>query len=545
MLLFQLLRREIHSSLPKLVIMAMLAGTSNALIIAAINAAAEAATKSQVNLSSAVVFLLALLVYLKSQRYILATTTLEVEAAIHRMRLRLMNDVRHSELLPLEGIGKSEIVGAITKETSTLSQAATVIISAAQASVLILFAGLYIAYQSLPAFLISAAIVTIAALIHLARSRRNRILLRKSQESETLLLDRLTDLLDGFKEVRLNTPRSEALFRDIEDVSDKAAELKIKSHVDALDQFVFSQVAFYVMIGGVVFVVPSFSNTAGASMVNITTALVFVIGAISSVVSSIPTLGAASAAADKITELEGLLQNAVGLPVQPAVAPRRPFTTIELRDVSFQYADTRSDTVFRIGPVNLILNAGEVVFISGGNGSGKSTLLKVLTGLYPLDSGKILLDGEEIVTDNRDRYRERFTAIFSDYHLFKRLYGLMDNEPEEVQRLLSLFELTGKTHLGGDEFTTIDLSAGQRKRLALIVGLLEKRPVLVLDEWTADQDPEFRRKFYDDLVPALQKAGKTIVAVSHDDRYLRDLKVPARQLRMEDGRFVAQTEASS
>ena len=218
---------------------------------------------------------------------------------------------------------------------------------------------------------------------------------------------------------------------------------------------------------------------------------------------------------------------------------------MKLRDVSFRYADTRSDTVFGVGPVNLILNAGEVVFISGGNGSGKSTLLKVLTGLYPLDSGKILLDGEEIVTDNRDRYRERFTAIFSDYHLFKRLYGLMDTEPEEVQRLLSLFELTGKTHLGGDEFSTIDLSAGQRKRLALIVGLLEKRPVLVLDEWTADQDPDFRRKFYDELVPALQKSGKTIVAVSHDDRYLRELKVPARQLRMEDGRFVVPTEASS
>jgi putative ATP-binding cassette transporter len=386
--------------------------------------------------------------------------------------------------------------------------------------------------------------VTIAALIHLARNQQHKIQLRKSQESETLLLDRLTDLLDGFKEVRLNTPRSEDLFHDIEDASDKAAELKIKSHIDSLDQFVFSQVAFYVMIGAVVFVVPSFSDTAGASMVNITTALVFVIGAISSVVQCIPMLGAASAAAEKITELEGMLQNVAGLPVQSVVAPTTPFSKIELCDVSFRYVDTRSDTVFRVGPLNLIVNAGEVVFISGGNGSGKSTLLKVLTGLYPPDSGKIFLDGEEIVTDNLDQYRERFTAIFSDYHLFKRLYGLMGTDPEELKRLLTLFELTGKTRLSADEFTTIDLSAGQRKRLALIVGLLEKRPLLVLDEWTADQDPEFRLKFYDELVPAFQKSGKTIVAVSHDDRYLRELKVPARQLRMEDGRFVASTEVS-
>ena len=189
------------------------------------------------------------------------------------------------------------------------------------------------------------------------------------------------------------------------------------------------------------------------------------------------------------------------------------------------------------------MDVGEVVFISGGNGSGKSTLLKVLTGLYPPDSGTILFDGAEIEAENRDAYREHFTAIFSDYHLFKRLYGIDNPDPEEVRRLLALFELTGKTRIVDGEFTTIDLSAGQRKRLALMVGLLEKRPILVLDEWTADQDPGFRRKFYDELVPTLQKSGKTIVAVSHDDRYLRELKVPARQLRMEDGRFVASVEA--
>jgi putative ATP-binding cassette transporter len=219
--------------------------------------------------------------------------------------------------------------------------------------------------------------------------------------------------------------------------------------------------------------------------------------------------------------------------------PPKPFTRIELRDVSFHYVDQRSDAVFRVGPVNLVVEAGEVVFISGGNGSGKSTLLKVLTGLYPAHSGKILIDGVEVGIENRDLYRERFTAIFSDYHLFKRLYGVNDADPQEVARLLALFELTGKTDLVGGEFTTIDLSAGQRKRLALIVGILEQRPILVLDEWTADQDPQFRRKFYDELLPLLQQSGKTIVAVSHDDRHLVELKLPARQLRMEDGRFAA------
>src|SRR4051812_17477261 len=163
MLLLELIRQEIRSSLPKLLAMAMLAGGSNALIIAVINAGAEAASKGRVSLNSAIIFILALLIYLKSQRYILTTTTIEVEAAIHRIRLRLMDHVRRSEMLPLEAIGKSEIVGAITKETATLSQAATVVVIAAQGSVLILFAGFYVAYQSVPAFLLSAVIVTVAA----------------------------------------------------------------------------------------------------------------------------------------------------------------------------------------------------------------------------------------------------------------------------------------------------------------------------------------------------------------------------------------------
>ncbi len=543
-MLFQLIRQEIRSSLPKLLVMAMLAGISNAAIIAVINSGAEAAASGRVSLNGAIIFILALLLYIKTQRYILATTTIEVEAAIHRIRLRLMDHVRHSELLPLEAIGRSEIVGAITKETMTLSQAATVVVIAAQGSVLILFAGLYVAYQSLPAFLMSVVIVTIAALVHLSHSRQFRAELRESIQSENVLLDRLSDLLNGFKEVRLNASRSEDLFQDIEGVSTTAAELKIKSQVDGLKQFVFSQSAFYVLIGAVVFVVPSFSETLGASMLKTTTALLFVIGAISSVVQSIPMLAAASAAAENITALEGILQGAARAAVERTLEPPKPFTRIELREVSFRYVDKRSDSVFSVGPVNFVLQAGEVVFISGGNGSGKSTLLKVLTGLYPPDAGKIFVDGEEIGTADRDSYRERFTAIFSDYHLFRRLYGVSDPDPAEIARLLALFELTSKTNLVGGEFTTIDLSAGQRKRLALIVGLLEQRPILVLDEWTADQDPHFRRKFYEELLPALQQSGKTIVAVSHDDRYLDELTLPARQLRMQDGRFVTPADGA-
>jgi putative ATP-binding cassette transporter len=137
------------------------------------------------------------------------------------------------------------------------------------------------------------------------------------------------------------------------------------------------------------------------------------------------------------------------------------------------------------------------------------------------------------------------SAIFFDYHLFRRLYGVPDPDPGEVNRLLELFRLSAKTGLVDGEFRTLELSGGQRRRLALIVSLLEKRPILLLDEWTAEQDPEFRRKFYDELLPDLMKAGATVVVITHDDRYLDELDLPARRIRMDEGKIVDQRTIKS
>ena len=211
-----------------------------------------------------------------------------------------------------------------------------------------------------------------------------------------------------------------------------------------------------------------------------------------------------------------------------------------MRKIMFRYVDRFSETSFRIGPIDFNLYPGELVFITGGNGSGKSTFLRVLSGLYPPDSGTVTLDGKRIIDNSRDEYRALMSAIFFDYHLFRRLYGVPEPEPGEVDRLLSQFRLSEKTGLVDGEFRTLDLSGGQRRRLALIVSLLEKRPILLLDEWTAEQDPEFRRKFYDELLPDLMQAGATVVVITHDDRYLDELNLPARRIRMDEGRIVEQ-----
>ena len=304
---------------------------------------------------------------------------------------------------------------------------------------------------------------------------------------------------------------------------------------------VTSQISMYLLLGAVVFVAPQFSDTlGGASLTKTTTALMFVVGACFGLVQSIPVMLNANAAADRIARLENALQTTVTLLEPAEIKIPKSFNTIELHNIVFRYVDKYSDTTFQIGPLDFTLHSGELVFITGGNGSGKSTLLRVLAGFYPPNSGEIRLDGKRINENTRDAYRSLMSGIFFDYHLFHQLYGIPHPEQGEVDRLLEQFRLADKISVSNGEFSTLDLSGGQRRRLALIVSLLEKRPILLLDEWTAEQDPEFRRKFYDELLPEMLKAGLTIVVITHDDRYLDELHLPARRIRMDEGRIVDQ-----
>jgi putative ATP-binding cassette transporter len=542
---FRLVRREMQGSLRRLAVMSGLGGASNAAILAAINSGAQAAGNGEVSISAAVIFIIALLLFIKTQHYILIATTVEIEAIIHKLRVRLMDQVRHSELVPLDTIGRAEIVAAITKETMTLTQATNMLAFAGQGVVLVFFVAIYIAYLSLLAFAVSIVILVVAGMIFHAKSQRLAAETRQAAEWDNRLFDRLMDLLDGFKEVRLNRSRSDHLFDDVAEVSRTAANIKIRTQSESYKQLVFSQSSMYMLLAAVVFVVPTFSATKGGSITQVTTALMFVVGVCMGLVQTIPILLAANAAADKIDRLEARLRAiAAADEVDTAQLPTR-FEKIEMRNVIFSYLDKSSETVFRIGPVDFTLRSGEIVFISGGNGSGKSTFLKVLAGLYEPDSGDILLDGMRIDDSNRDAYRALMSAIFVDYHLFQRLYGIADPGPVEISRLLTLFRLSDKTRLKNGEFGTLDLSGGQRKRIALIVSLLEKRPILLLDEWTADQDPDFRRKFYDELLPELTRTGFTVVVISHDDRHLEELNLRARKLRMADGRFVGGNSVES
>jgi len=192
------------------------------------------------------------------------------------------------------------------------------------------------------------------------------------------------------------------------------------------------------------------------------------------------------------------------------------------------------DNGFHVGPVNMTLKRGELVFLIGGNGSGKSTLAMLLTGLYQPVSGDILLDGQVVEASSMESYRRLFSAVFTDVHLFDRLIDDQGQaiDPALVHNWLERLKMQDKIKLEGNRVLNLKLSKGQTKRLALLLATAEQRDILLLDEWAADQDPHFRRIFYRELLPWLQSLGKTVFAISHDDHYFLHAD---RLLEMRDG----------
>ncbi len=464
-------------------------------------------------------FLVVVLVYAFAQRYTVVTAARAVEDAVRRVRERLARKIAACELAAFEKVGRGPIYSCLSRDTEVLSESSVQLINGVQQGVLVIFIGIYLAFVSWLAFALVLVFNLVSSYLILRTRKTLTANMHAAAMSGSVLLEATTHVLDGFKEIKLNNLRRDRLLEDVDSVSLATRDSKLAARRTLMSFMVLTQMSFYMLLGVVIFVVPRFNPSFADQVVQISTAVLFIMMPIISFTGSIAVLETVNRAAQSVARIEQILDDNASASLESAEGAAPALESLGFHDLEFDYRDAEGAPLFSMGPLSLEIAEGETVFFVGGNGSGKSTLLKLLTSLYEPRSGSLLADGSPVVAENRQSLREQIGAVFSDFHLFNRLYGLQHVDDAKANQMIDFLGLGGKTRVEDGQFETLELSGGQRKRLGLLVALLEDRPVLVLDEVAADQDPDFRRRFYHELLPELQRAGKTLLLATHDDLY--------------------------
>jgi putative pyoverdin transport system ATP-binding/permease protein len=536
---FRFLKKESPELDRWLIIAGVFAGIVSTLLILVLTLAGNRAARGARDFGDLVGFGLYLCAYWAAKGYLMQRVTEVVEEIIERVRLRLVDKIRNSDLAAIESMGRAPFYSIVSTHAMTLSRAATAIISGAVSLVLLSCAFLIIFLYSSVAFLV--AVGTLLFIIAVFRINQGRVTayLAEATETDNKFVHGFGDLLDGFKELKMSSAKSQEFLGDyLKPTTGTAKEARIRTASTVNRSVLIASSALYVLLAAVVFIVPVLSPGQATQIERIMTLVVFMFGPISEVVVVYTVYIEAVEAIREIERVERRLDALQPSSLEESVSDGDSplvFGELQCTNITFDYIDEGGQTSFSLQPFEFHLSPGELVFVAGGNGSGKSTFLKVLAGLYLPASGNISVNNVQIGSRNRKSYRDLFSPVFSDFHLFDRVYGLKEIDETRLRDLLEMTELSHKTAVVDHRISTVNLSTGQRKRLALVLCILEDKPILLLDEWAAEQDPQFRRKFYREILPDLKQSRKAVVAVTHDDDHY---DVADRVLKMQFGNFV-------
>jgi putative ATP-binding cassette transporter len=536
-----LFSKELSTSWKRFFLLAALSGGANAAVLASINDAAAHLHDADVRGQAFLIMVIAVLVFILAQKALLMMAANLAEGTVYRLRVELLERLRSAELPEIEALNRNQIYAAVNADMQVIAGGAPALMVIGQSALLVVTTLTYVAFLSFWAFVLALALIVVAAVLHLARSREMQERFGEASKVETRVMDGFTDLIEGFKEVKLSTARSDELAASVRNLSASVMKSRLAARTLFVTDNVISQAMFFLLTGLMVFAVPLFTDIEQETLIKITTTSLFLIGPLTSAVSGVPILQRVNAAAGSILAVESQLSE-IGGGIIDGFWSIPSFEWLALRGVTYQYPAQDKEPGFTVGPIDLEVRRGEVVFITGGNGSGKSTLLKLLTGLYLPSSGVLRVNNTPIGPENITGYRNLIAAVFSDNHLFQKLYGIPEVDPAASDSLFQLLELEGKTNIVNRAFAKVTLSGGQRKRLALIALLLEDRLIYVFDEWAADQDPHFREKFYRVILPQIQAAGRTVIAVTHDEKYFDVPELRVRRVHMEEGRIATVTQ---
>jgi putative pyoverdin transport system ATP-binding/permease protein len=521
----------------KIIAAAVIAGMANSAVVIIVNAAVQ--NHPELHFKYLVQFALCIAIHIITYRYSASRSARLARDAVAQTRLRIVDKLRRTSLLTFEHMGKGRIYTTLSENTEIIFEASRLLSATASSVVMLILTFGYMALISRIALWMSLFIIVCAVLVYLNNQEVVGRYLKTAGEKETEFYASLNHFFSGFTEIKMNQAKSDDIFDNyLSEFALSEKDFKIKAEDKLLASQIFAQTFWYFLVAAMVFLLPKFTAISPNQIMSAIMVVLFILGPVGMIVGAIPLIVKGNLAVGKLEGLERELDKTDDLNATTQINPFIPsagFQKIRFEGIGFSYPDPDDYGSFSIGPIDLNIHAGEILFIVGGNGSGKTTLLKVAAGLYYPQSGAIFMGNHRVDKTNNAHYRNEMAVIFTEFHLFDRLYGIKDADPDRVDELLDIMGLMDKTGYYDGEFTHLNLSTGQKRRLALVMALMDDKPILMIDELAADQDPEFRKYFYEVLLKDLKDQGKTIIATSHDDRYFH---VADRVIKMEYGKII-------
>lgn len=468
------------------------------------------------NPRAALVFALAVLFMWAARTWVEITMMGVSMSATHDLRVQMYYRVAHAPLAAIERVGLSRIVTSLSVDMPAIVTGSQ--LGQAIAIDLVTLVGMlgFLAYLNVDVFWfvlagIVVCVLTYQVIFHFADRYYQRV-----ARINDVLQKAFHGMMLGFKELKLSDEKRREYF---EQVLLSAERDMLAAHRPAILLYSaasnFGMLVNFLLLGSVAFIFVSYHALDAKELTNIVLMMMYLSVPIFSVTSKVAMLTQARVAMKRVNELlTALPQEAV----RTEPGNTRAWNSVRFEDVTYEHDDSAGNRAFTVGPIDLEFRKGAITFVVGGNGSGKSTLSKLLTLHYHRSGGTIWFGDDRVTRENMNSYRQCIFAIYSDYHLFDRILT-PNREQAEVEHYLRKLGLDRKVSYRDGKFSTLSLSDGQRRRMALVVAFLEDKELYLFDEWAADQDPGFKEVFYREILPSLRAKGKAVVVISHDNRY--------------------------
>lgn len=460
------------------------------------------------------------------------------KSAVAELRITISQKINRMMIKNVEGVGFPRLLNILTDDVNNLAAAAVAIPMLLVSIVTVVGMLGYLATLNIYIFLIVLGAIFLGVFMFQIPVAMASGLYQKARALRDVIQEGLRGLVMGAYELKLNKSKSE-IYIENELITPQRESAKLEKLGDAVLHIAgtSSDLLSFFIIGMIVFVLPKYMDFPISESYGVVMALLYIAGPVASILGMLQHLNVGQIALQRINDLNVFEEDSDG------ALSDDPFTTwseFSVRNVTYKYhsQDENSERAFSLEPISLVFHAGQINFIVGGNGSGKSTLSKLLSLHYTSVSGGVYFDERKIDAENVMHARSKISVIFSNYYLFRRLYRTFTPEDEsKINSYLESLGLKGKTEFVDGYFTTTQLSDGQRRRLALLVALLEDKDIYIFDEWAADQDPEFKNIFYRDILQDMKRNNKLIIVITHDDRYF---DCADRVIFMEEGKMIGE-----